>query len=387
MSVLDNILDLGVKYGPEVAQYFSGQKRIRQAIEDQRREQLPEFGRRSATAAEQTLSNLANRDTFAGAKEEARRQELGARTIAGKTKGGMRNLAQLLGAGGRVQQQLADAEVTQRRASAQAAAPFERAIQDYNMQVDDQEKMYGLMKERQINSLEDQAQRMRGRGARTLFDILGDSRGLFAKPPAENPAPDRMEQIDSLPAAQIENPALEKTLLGSPKSLDMSALQKAREYGDNLTAGDELMDLLNVSITPPDDIAFLPSKDGVVMPDEEAEEFGVVDGGVDPLDLAMYVANRDLPGKLKSITESARSFGEKEADRVRKGIAADAAKSKKRFPSNLEGILTDPKYRRGVLEALKDSDATGEFLTRTPNNVPRVNPGTIQGLLKFLTNR
>jgi hypothetical protein len=232
------------------------------------------------------------------------------------------------------------------------------------------------MKEREINSLEDQSQRMRGRGARTLFDILGDSRGLFAKPLAENPAPDRMEQIESLPDAQIENPALEKTLLGSPKSLDMSALQKAREYGDNLRAGDELMDLLNVNITPPDNVGFLPRKDGVVMPDEEAEEFGVVDGGADPYDLAMYVANRDLPGKLKSITEAARSFGEKEA-----------AKAKRRFPSNLEGILTDPKYRRGLLEGLKDSDATGEFLTRTPNNVPRVNPGTIQGLLKFLTNR
>ena len=265
MSVLDNILDLGVKYGPEVSQYFSGQKRIRQAIEDQRREELPEFGRRSATAAEQTLSNLANRDTFAGQKEEARRQFQGALGTAGRTKGGMRhNLASLLGASGRVQQQLGDAEITQRRASSQAAAPFERAIQDYNMRVDDQEKMYDLMKERQINSLEDQSQRMRGRGARTLFDILGDSRGLFAKPLAENPAPDRMEQIDSLSAP--ENPAIEKTLLGSPKSLDMSALQKAREYGDTQAAGNELMDLLNLSITPPDNVRPLPRKDGVVMP-------------------------------------------------------------------------------------------------------------------------
>jgi len=260
MSVLDNILDLGVKYGPEVAQYFSGQKRIRQAIEDQRREELPEFGRRSATAAEQTLSNLANRDLFAGQKEEARRQFQGALGTAGRTKGGMRNLASLLGASGRVQQQLGDAEVAQRRASAQAAAPFERAIQDYNMKVDDQEKMYDLMKERQINSLEDQAQRMRGRGARTLFDILGDSRGLFAKPLAENPAPDRMEQIDSLPAP--ENPAIEKALLGSPKSLDMSALQDAREYGDTQAAGNELMDLLNIDVSPPEDMKSLPRKDG-----------------------------------------------------------------------------------------------------------------------------
>lgn len=351
MSVLDNILDLGVKYGPEVSQYFSGQKRIRQAIEDQRREDLPEFGRRSATAAEQTLSNLANRDLFAGQREEARRQFQGALGTAGRTKGGMRNLASLLGASGRVQQQLGDAEVAQRRASAQAAAPFERAIQDYNMGVSDQRKLYDFMKEREINSLKDQAQRMRGRGARTLFDILGDARGLFAKPLAENPAPDRMEQIESLPAAQIENPSPEKTLLGSPKSLDMSALQKAREYGDNLTAGDELMDLLNISITPPDNVGFLPRKDGVVMPDEEAEEFGVVDGGADPYDLAMYVANRDLPGKLKSITEAARSFGEKEA-----------AKAKRRFPSNLEGILTDPKYRTGT-------------------------PKDLSSLLKFLTNR
>lgn len=263
MSVLDNILDLGVKYGPEVSQYFSGQKRIRQAIEDQRREELPEFGRRSATAAEQTLSNLANRDLFAGQREEARRQFQGALGTAGRTKGGMRNLASLLGASGRVQQQLGDAEVAQRRASAQAAAPFERAIQDYNMRVEDQEKVYDLMKERQINSLEDQAQRMRGRGARTLFDILGDSRGLFAKPLADDPAPERMEQIESLPAAK--NPVIEKTLLGSPKSIDMSALQKAREYGDTQVAGNELMDLLNLSITPPDNLKELPRKNRVTQ--------------------------------------------------------------------------------------------------------------------------
>ena len=370
MSVLDNILDLGVKYGPEVSQYFSGQKRIRQAIEDQRREQLPDFGRRSATGSEQMLSNLANRDLFAGQKDEARRQFQGALTTAGRTKGGMRNLASLLGAGGRVQQQLGDAEVAQRRASAQAAAPFERAIQDYNMQVDDQEKTYDLMKKRQINALEDQAQRMRGRGARTLFDILGDSRGLFAKSAADNSAPEGVEQtLEQIAPSAIENPSIEKSLLGSPKSIDMSELQKAREYGDNLRSGDELMDLLNINITPPSDVEFLPRKDGVVMPDEEAEEFGVVDGGADPFDLAMYVANRDLPGKLKSITDAARAFGGAEADRARKGIAADAAKS-----------------REGLDEIL--SRITERSRSFGDNEITKMKAGgDVKNLLKLLFNR
>ena len=259
MSVLDNILDLGVKYGPEVSQYFSGQKRIRQAIEDQRREELPDFGRRSATGAEQALSNLANRDLFASQKEEARRQFQGA--LQRDPRG--RNLPALLRASGDVQQKLGEAQATQKRATAQVAAPFERAIQDYNMGVSDQRKLYDLMKERQINSLEDQAQRMRGRGARTLFDIIGDSRGLFAKSAADGSAPEVIEQtLDQIAPSAIENPSIEKSLLGSPKSIDMSELQKAREYGDTQAAGNELMDLLNLDISAPEDMKSLPRKDG-----------------------------------------------------------------------------------------------------------------------------
>ena len=255
-EVLNKLLDLGIKYGPEVSQYFSGQKRIKQAIEDQRKEKMPELARKTATASEQNLLNMANRALLSPAREDLRRNMQSALRQTDPD-----DLSRLLRASAGAEDKIAQSEIAQRMAASTAAAPIERSIEDYNNSLLDREKLYMLMKDRNINELEDQSQRMKGKGFSTLFDILGDSRGMFAKPLDENP-PDRMEQVDSLPDAQIENPALEKTLLGSPNSLDMSALQKAREYGDNLTAGNELMDLLYVDVSAPEDMKPLPRKDG-----------------------------------------------------------------------------------------------------------------------------
>jgi hypothetical protein len=261
-DVLKNILDLGVKYGPEVSQYFSGQKRISDQIERERRSEMPEMQRMRATPDLQLLLNRQNRDLTAPQREQLNADFESAKEASIKTKGGLGigNLANLLRSKAAGEAKLLQAGESARTSMAAQTAPFTQAIQKYNMGVDDQGALFDFFKDQRIGSLEDQSQRMRGRGARTLFDILGDSRGLFAKPLAENPAPDRMEQIDSLSAP--ESPAIEKTLLGSPKSSDMSALQKAREYGDTQAAGNELMDLLNIDVSPPEDMKSLPRKDG-----------------------------------------------------------------------------------------------------------------------------
>lgn len=245
---LKRILDLALKYGPEVSQYRSGQKRISDQIERERRADMPELQRMRATPDFQNLLNYSNRDIAAPGAEKLQADFEGAKQVAGGTKGGLRTLASLLRAKGAGEASLLQASDTAKRAIAAQTAPLSQSIQQYNIGVEDMGALYDFYRDQRIGALEDQSQRMKGRGASTLFDILGDSRGLFAKTFVEGPPPERMEQIESLPAAK--NPILEKTLLGSPKPIDMSALQKAREYGDTQAAGNELMDLLNVSVTP-----------------------------------------------------------------------------------------------------------------------------------------
>jgi len=262
-ELLNNILRLGSKYGPEVSQYLSGQKRISQAIEDQENEQFPDLARDRATSSGQFLSNRVGENLLAPQEERAERQFTEAVGQAGRSKGGIRNLASLLRSSGDVQAKLGAANSRAQVASAVAASPMERAIQRYNMGVSDTEEMYDLMKDRSINALEDQGQRMKGRMGRTAFDALTDVSNLFNRSESTDTT-ESLEKTRTLPPAQIEVPDLEKKLLGSSQPLDMSALQNAREYGDNKAAANRLMDQLNLDLSPPEDLKFLPRKDGSV---------------------------------------------------------------------------------------------------------------------------
>jgi len=257
-ELLNNILRLGSKYGPEVSQYLSGQKRISQAIEDQENEQFPDLARDRATSSGQFLSNRVGENLLAPQEEIAERQFTEAVGQAGRSKGGIRNLASLLRSSGDVQAKLGAANSRAQVASAVAASPMERAIQRYNMGVSDKKEMYDLMKDRSINALEDQGQRMKGRMGRTAFDALTDVSSLFNRPESTD-SPMDLEKTRTIPESEplpytmskakqkaTENPSLEKTLLGSPKPLDMSALQNAREYAAN-----RLMDQLNINFTEP----------------------------------------------------------------------------------------------------------------------------------------
>ena len=73
MSTLKDILDIGLKYGPEAVNYFTGQRRLKEQIKNQREEMFPEFQRKNLSASQQDLSNMANRDNSAFARSEEAR--------------------------------------------------------------------------------------------------------------------------------------------------------------------------------------------------------------------------------------------------------------------------------------------------------------------------
>lgn len=178
---LKRILDLALKYGPEVSQYRSGQKRISDQIERERRADMPELQRMRATPDFQSLLNYSNRDIAAPGTEKLQADFEGAKQVAGGTKGGLRTLASLLRAKGAGEASLLQASDTAKRAIAAQTAPLSQSIQQYNIGVEDMGALYDFYRDQRIGALEDQSQRMKGRGASTLLDILGDSRGLFAK--------------------------------------------------------------------------------------------------------------------------------------------------------------------------------------------------------------
>lgn len=261
-ELLNNILRLGSKYGPEVSQYLSGQKRISQAIEDQENEQFPDLARDRATSSGQFLSNRVGENLLAPQEERAERQFTEAVGQAGRSKGGIRNLASLLRSSGDVQERLGAANSRAQVASAVAASPMERAIQRYNMGVSDEKEMYDLMKGRSINALEDQGQRMKGRMGKTAFDALTDISSLFNRSDNTDNT-DGPDNISIRPPTQIENPGLEKKLVGSSQPLDIAALQNDREYGDKKAAANRLMDQLNIDLSP-QGLKPFPREDGSV---------------------------------------------------------------------------------------------------------------------------
>ena len=60
MSTLKDILDIGLKYGPEAANYFTGQRRLKEQIKNQREEMFPEFQRKNLSASQHILPKITN---------------------------------------------------------------------------------------------------------------------------------------------------------------------------------------------------------------------------------------------------------------------------------------------------------------------------------------
>lgn len=254
-DVLKNILDLGVKYGPEVAQYFSGQKRISDQIERERRMEMPELQKMSAGTDVQFLLNQLNKDLTAPAREQLGADYKAAEQAAIKTKGakGIGSLANLLRSKGAAEAKLLQAGETAKTGIASKTAPLTQAIQKYNIGVDDQGALFDFFKDQRIGSLEDQSQRMKGRGARTLFDIIGDSRGLLSGsklkggPDGDDSTADG-EGMGTQKEELIDNrqPASQEKILEMIKSgeIDLEGIQEIDQPEDDLDA-EELTELVN----------------------------------------------------------------------------------------------------------------------------------------------
>lgn len=181
MSTLKDILDIGLKYGPEASNFVAGQRRIKEQIKNQRKEMFPEFQRKNLSASQQDLSNMANRDNSAFARGEEARGLADALDVSGSTKGGQRQLAKLLGASSTNQQKLSEAEARNRASLLQQAGANEASVMDYNRNLSDSGEMFDLQKGRQLDYLEAQRRRLRGNAIGSAFEMGSDISSLFPK--------------------------------------------------------------------------------------------------------------------------------------------------------------------------------------------------------------
>jgi hypothetical protein len=181
MSTLKDILDIGLKYGPEASNFVAGQRRIKDQIKNQREEMFPEFQRKNLSASQQDLSNMANRDNSAFARGEEARGLADALDVSGSTKGGQRQLAKLLGASSTNQQKLSEAEARNRALLLQQAGANEASVMDYNRNLSDSGEMFGRQKKWTLDYLEDQRKRLKDNAIGSAFEMGSDISSLFPK--------------------------------------------------------------------------------------------------------------------------------------------------------------------------------------------------------------
>lgn len=181
MSTLKDILDIGLKYGPEAANYFTGQRRLKEQRKNQREEMFPEFQRKNLSASQQALSNRANDNPNAAAINDLEAATTGALNISGNTKGGRGMLADILrgSANARAKIETSGDAITNSRL--QGAGANEASVMDYNRNLSDREEIYDLQKERQLDYLGDQEKRLKGKAAGSMFDMASDISSLFPK--------------------------------------------------------------------------------------------------------------------------------------------------------------------------------------------------------------
>lgn len=91
------------------------------------KKKMPELARKTATASEQNLLNMANRALLSPAREDLRRNMQSALRQTDPD-----DLSRLLRASAGAEDKIAQSEIAQRMAASTAAAPIERSIEDYN---------------------------------------------------------------------------------------------------------------------------------------------------------------------------------------------------------------------------------------------------------------
>jgi hypothetical protein len=202
MSTLKDILDIGLKYGPEAANYFTGQRRLKEQRKNQREEMFPEFQRKNLSASQQALSNRANDNPNAAAINDLEAATTGALNISGNTKGGRGMLADILrgSANARAKIETSGDAITNSRL--QGAGANEASVMDYNRNLSDKEKIYDVHNRRQLDYLGDQEKRLKGKAAGSMFDMASDISNLFPKNKTTEDGGDVNDLLDILNTAE-----------------------------------------------------------------------------------------------------------------------------------------------------------------------------------------
>ena len=188
-GALKDALAFSQKYTPEDSVYKADQTRINDAISNLTRERFPEFEKARMSASGQFLANESKRNLVEGEQREAKRNFLGALGTAGRTKGGLRGLAKLLGKQSDIESKIGTEGRREQRQAAAAAQQEQKMVGDYNRGLSDQEKIYDFTKDRDIDALKSEKTRVQG--------LYGDTRGRKMG--------DIMEMVDKLRTSLGQN--------------------------------------------------------------------------------------------------------------------------------------------------------------------------------------
>lgn len=173
-GALKDALAFSQKYTPEDSVYKADQTRINDAISNLTRERFPEFEKARMSASGQFLANESKRNLVEGEQREAKRNFLGALDTAGRTKGGLRGLANLLGKQSDIESKIGTEGRREQRQAAAAAQQEQKMVGDYNRGLSDQEKVYDFTKDRDIDALKSEKTRVQGLYGDTRARKMGD---------------------------------------------------------------------------------------------------------------------------------------------------------------------------------------------------------------------
>lgn len=173
-GALKDALAISQKYTPEDSVYKADQTRINDAISNLTRERFPEFEKARMSASGQFLANESKRNLVEGEQREAKRNFLGALGTAGRTKGGLRGLANLLGKQSDIESKIGTEGRREQRQAAAAAQQEQKMVGDYNRGLSDQEKIYDFTKGRDIDALKSEKTRVQGLYGDTRARKMGD---------------------------------------------------------------------------------------------------------------------------------------------------------------------------------------------------------------------
>ncbi len=180
-GALKDALAFSQKYTPEDSVYKADQTRINDAISNLTRERFPEFEKARMSASGQFLANESKRNLVEGEQREAKRNFLGALGTAGRTKGGLRGLAKLLGKQSDIESKIGTEGRREQRQAAAAAQQEQKMVGDYNRGLSDQEKIYDFTKDRDIDALKSEKTRVQGLYGDTRARKMGDIMEMVSK--------------------------------------------------------------------------------------------------------------------------------------------------------------------------------------------------------------